>query len=108
MAHDRGAALAPRSRSAPRVVAPRNEVNVALPFGRITAEKPTNMKAGDWISLAGLVVSAVGFSVVIRELIRIAHASETGEVSHLVGRGNADSLAGGSSSPDARDRIART
>ena len=85
----------------------RNRVNVA-PLSMIRAEEPAAMRAGDWISLAGLVVSAIGFSVVIRELIRIAHASETGEVSHLVGRGNADSLAGGSSSPDARDRIART
>ena len=78
MAHDRGAALAPRSRSAPRVVAPRNEVNVALPFGRITAEKPTNMKAGDWISLAGLVIAAAGFSIVIWQLARTAKAPQPG------------------------------
>ena len=76
MAHDRGAALAPRSRSAPRVVAPRNEVNVALPFGRITAEKPTNMKAGDWISLAGLVVSVAGFSFVIWQFVLGMRAPE--------------------------------
>jgi len=76
MAHDRGAALAPRSRSAPRVVAPRNEVNVALPFGRITAEKPTNMKAGDWISLAGLVVSVAGFSFVIWQFVHGMRAPE--------------------------------
>jgi hypothetical protein len=33
-------------------------------------------EGGDWISLAGLVVSVIGFSVAIRELIRIAKASE--------------------------------
>ena len=108
MAADKGAALASRSRSAPRVVAPRNKVNVALPFSRITAEDPVKMKTGDWISLAGLVVSAVGFSVVIRELIRIAHVSEAGQVSHRVSLGKAGPLAGESSSPDARGRIART
>ncbi len=36
------------------------------------------MRVGDWISLAGLVVSVIGFSVAIRELIRIAKASEAG------------------------------
>ena len=76
MAHDKGAALAPRSRSVPRVVAPRNEVNVAFPFGRITAEKPMDMKVGDWISLAGLVVSVAGFSVVIWQFVRVARAPE--------------------------------
>jgi hypothetical protein len=58
------------------VVAPRNEVNVALPFGRITAEKPTNMKAGDWISLAGLVVSVAGFSFVIWQFVHGMRAPE--------------------------------
>jgi hypothetical protein len=76
MAGDKDTALAPRSRSAPRVVAPRNNVNVALPFSRITAEEPVNMKVGDWISLAGLVISAGGFSLVIWQLIRGAKASE--------------------------------
>jgi hypothetical protein len=38
------------------------------------------MRVGDWISLAGLVVSVIGFSVVVRELIRIAQASETGQL----------------------------
>ena len=56
MADNRGVALAPRSRSAPRVVAPRNKVNVAFPFSKITAEDPMKMKVGDWISLAGLVI----------------------------------------------------
>jgi hypothetical protein len=74
MAGDKGAGRAPRSRSAPRVVAPRNKVNVALPFSRITAEEP--MKVGDWISLAGLVISVAGFSVVIWQLTRRAKASE--------------------------------
>jgi hypothetical protein len=78
MAVDKGAALAPRSRSAPRVVAPRNKVNVALPFARITAEDPVKMKAGDWISLAGLVIAAAGFSVVIWQLARSARAPGPG------------------------------
>ena len=56
------------------------------------------MRAGDWISLAGLVVSVIGFGVVIRELIRIAHALETSQASHQVNRKEADPLAGGSSS----------
>ena len=85
-----------------------NRVNVALPLSMIRAEEPVTMRAGDWISLAGLVVSAVGFSVVIRELIRIARASEAGPVSQRVGLEKADSRAGGSSSPDAGDRISRT
>jgi hypothetical protein len=85
----------------------RNKVNVALPLSVIRAEEPVTMRAEDWISLAGLVVSAVGFSVVIRELIRIAHAPEAGQVSHRVSAEKADSLADGSSSPDAGRRIAR-
>jgi hypothetical protein len=79
----------------------RNKVNVALPLSMIRAEEPVTMRVGDWISLAGLVVSAIGFSVVIRELIRVARASEAGQVSHRVSLETADSLAGGSSSPDA-------
>lgn len=86
----------------------RNRVNVALPLSMIRAEEPAAMRAGDWISLAGLVVSAIGFSVVIRELIRIAHASEAGQVGHRVSPEQADSLAGGPSSPDAAGRISRT
>jgi hypothetical protein len=76
MAGDKGAALASRSRSAPRVVAPRNKVNVALPLGRITVGEPVKMAVGDWISLAGLVASVAGFSVVIWQLIRSTRASE--------------------------------
>jgi len=76
MAADRGTALASRSRSAPRVVAPRNKVNVALPLSRITAVEPMTMRVGDWINLAGLVISVAGFSVVIWQLIRGAKAPE--------------------------------
>ena len=50
-------------------------MNVALPFSRITAEEPVKMQVGDWISLAGLVVSVTGFSVVIWQLTRSARAS---------------------------------
>ena len=53
----------------------RNRVNVA-PLSMIRAEEPAAMRAGDWISLAGLVVSAIGFSMTIRELTRIARALE--------------------------------
>jgi hypothetical protein len=76
MAGDKGAALASRSRSAPRVVAPRNKVNVALPLGRITVAEPAKIAVGDWISVAGLVVSAAGFSVVIWQLTRSTKASQ--------------------------------
>ena len=76
MAGDKGAALVPRSRSAPRVVAPRNKVNVALPLGRIMVEEPVKMAVGDWISLVGLVVSVAGFSVVIWQFIHGTRASE--------------------------------
>jgi hypothetical protein len=76
MAEGKGTALARRSRPAQRVVSQRNKVNVALPLSMIRAEEPMAMRAGDWISLAGLVVSVIGFSVAIRELIRIAKASE--------------------------------
>ncbi len=87
MADGRGTALARRSRTAPRVVAPRNKVNVALPLSMIRAEEPMTMRVGDWISLAGLVVSVIGFSVAIRQLIRIAHASEAGQASHRANQG---------------------
>jgi hypothetical protein len=110
MADGKGAARVRRSRPAQIIGSQRtqnmgwqaNRVNVALPLSMIRAEEPVTMRVGDWISLAGLVVSAIGFSVVIRELIRIAHASEAGQVSHRVSLQKADSLAGGSSSPDAR------
>jgi hypothetical protein len=99
MADDKGAVLAPRSRSAPKVVAPRNKVNVALPFSKITVEEPMKMKVGDWISLAGLVISVIGFSVTIWQLIRTANASEADQASHRASREEADSLAD-RSSPD--------
>jgi hypothetical protein len=71
------------------------------PFSKITAEEPMKMKAGDWISLAGLVISVIGFSVAIRQLIRIANASEADQASHRANREEADSLADrSSSSPD--------
>jgi len=76
MADGKGSTLARRSRPAQKVVAPRNKVNIALPLSMIRAEEPMTMRAGDWISLAGLVVSVIGFSVAIRELINIAKASE--------------------------------
>jgi hypothetical protein len=105
MADNKGTALAPRSRSAPKVVSPRNKVNVALPFSKITAEEPMKMKVGDWISLAGLVISVIGFSVAIQQLIRIANASEADQASHRANREEADSLAGPSSSRDVGGRI---
>lgn len=76
---DKGSALARRSHSAPRVVSPRNKVNIAFPLSVIRVEEPVKMKTGDWISLAGLVVSVIGFAVAIKELIQIAqtpHAVE--------------------------------
>ena len=73
---DRSSAPARRSHSGPRVVSPRNKVNIALPLSVIRVEEPVEMRAGDWISLAGLVVSVVGFTVAIKELIRIAHTSD--------------------------------
>jgi hypothetical protein len=100
MANDKDTALTPRSRSAPRVVAPRNHVNVALPFSKITAEQPMKMKVGDWISLAGLVVSIIGFSVVIWQLIRIANASQADQASDQANREKVNSLAGPSSTSD--------
>ncbi len=60
------------------------------------------MKVGDWISLAGLVISIIGFSVVIWQLIRIAHASQADQASDRANREEADSLAGRSSSSDVR------
>jgi hypothetical protein len=105
MADDKGTALARRSRSAPKVVSQRNKVNVALPFSMIRAEEPMKMRVGDWISLAGLVISVIGFSVAIRQLIRIANASEADQASHRANREEVDSLAGRSSSSDVGSRI---
>jgi hypothetical protein len=82
MANRKSPARAPRSRSAPRVVSPRNRTNVAFPFSRFTVEEPVKMTVGDWISLAGLVVSVIGFSVVIWQHIRVVKASEGDQASH--------------------------
>ena len=86
MAHGNSAAPVRRSRSVPRSAPQVIKANVATlaPFSVIRTKEPVTMRAGDWISLADLVVSVIGFSVVIRELIRIAHASETGQARHQV------------------------
>ena len=81
MADSKGAAPARRSRPAPRVVSPRNKVNIALPLSMIRAGEPRTIRAGDWISLAGVAVTAIGFSVAIRGLNRIAHALEAEQAS---------------------------
>jgi hypothetical protein len=82
MANRTSTTRAPRSRSAPQVVSPRNRTNVALPlsFSQFTTEEPA-MKARDWISLAGLVVSVIGFSVVIWQHTRAANAREENQAS---------------------------
>jgi hypothetical protein len=82
MTNHKGTARGPRSHAGPRVVAPRNSVNVALPFSRILTEKPMKMTAGDWISLAGLGVSAIGFGIAIWQLARAANAAETAGQGH--------------------------
>ena len=105
MADGKGTALARRSRSAPKVVSPRNKVTVAFPFSNIAGQEPAEMRVGDWISLAGLVISVTGFSVVIRQLIRIANALEADQASRRANREDADPLAGRSSSADAGNRI---
>ena len=69
MADGKGSMLARRSRPAQKVVAPRNKVNIALPLSIIRAEEPMTMRVGDWISLAGLVVSAIcGLSGPMRDV----------------------------------------
>ena len=100
MARGKSAAPRRRSRSAPRGSTQVIKARVATlaPLSVIRTEEPVTMRAGDWISLAGLVVSVIGFSVVIRELIRIADASETSQVSHQVNLKETDPLAEGSSS----------
>ena len=40
----RGSALARRSHPAPRVVSPRNKVNIALPLSMIRVEEPVKMR----------------------------------------------------------------
>ena len=115
---DKGTALARRSLPTHRAVSRsernkshsgRNKVNVALPFSIITAGEPVKMTVGDWVGLAGLVTSVIGFSVVIRQLIRIANASEAGQASGMQYRKEAESLAGQSSASDTgRLRAGRT
>jgi hypothetical protein len=72
----------------------RNKVNVALPFSIITTEEPTRLKVGDWSGLAGLVISIIGFGVVIRQLIRIANAAEAVQASDRTNRQETYSRAG--------------
>jgi hypothetical protein len=83
MADRKSTARAPRSRSAPRDVSMRNRTNVALPlsFSRFTTDEPA-MAVGGWISLAGLVISVIGFSVVIWQFTRAANAREENQASH--------------------------
>ena len=104
MADDKGIALARRSRSAPKAmrISPRNKVNVALPLSMIRADEPVKMRVGDWISVAGLVITVIGFGVAIRQLSRIADALEPDQASHRASREERESLAGGSSSADVR------
>jgi hypothetical protein len=66
-------------------VSPRNKTNVALPFAKFTVQEPVEMTVGDWISLAGLVVSVIGFSVVIWQSIRTADAAKADRASHQAG-----------------------
>jgi len=100
MAEGKGTPRARRSRPVQALVSQGNRVNLALPFSMIRADEPAAIRATDWISLAGLVVSVVGFSVVIKELIRVARAAEGGQASHQVSPEQTASLSGGSASPD--------
>jgi hypothetical protein len=107
---DKRIALTRRSHPAGRFV-PRNEtskshsgsnkVNVALPFSIITVKEPMKMTAGDWVGLAGLVTSVIGFSAVIRQLNRIANASEADQERGRAKHKETDPLGGKSSSPAA-------
>ena len=95
---DKDTGLARHPHSVPRVVSPRTKVTVALPLSVIRTGESAAMRPRDWISVAGVAVSAVGFTVVARRLARIADALEAGQA----GRGanqEAASLAGGSWSP---------
>jgi hypothetical protein len=85
MANRKSTVRAPRSLSAPQVVSPRNRTNVAFPlsFSRFTTEEPA-MTVRDWISLAGLAVSVIGFSVVIWQFTRAANTREDNQASHRV------------------------
>ncbi len=85
MASRKSTSGALRPGSAPQVVSPRNRTNVALPlsFSRFTTQEPA-MTAGDWISLAELVVSVIGFSVVIWQATRAGNGREANQASHRV------------------------
>jgi hypothetical protein len=52
-----------------------------LSFSRFGTEEPA-MTVRDWTSLAGLIVSVIGFSVVIWQLTRAANAREEHQASH--------------------------
>lgn len=71
MADHKNSRRALRPRSAPKVVSPRNNVNVSLPFSKLTIQEPERTTARDWISLAGLVISVIGFGVVIWRSARL-------------------------------------
>jgi hypothetical protein len=94
MAHGKSVAPVRRSRWTPRNSSQVIKANVATlaPLSVIRTQEPVTRRAGDWISLAGLVVSVIGFSVVIRELKCIAHASKTGLARHQVNLKEADRL----------------
>ena len=83
MANGKSTAREPGTRSAPQVVSPRNRTNVALPlsFARFTTQEPA-MTMRDWISVAGLVASVIGFSVVIWQSTRAANARQERQASH--------------------------
>jgi hypothetical protein len=84
MADSKGTARARRPGAAPRIVAPRNnKVTFALPLSMIRTGEPADRKAGDWFGLAAVAVSAIGFGVVIAELIRIARALEADQASRV-------------------------
>ena len=92
MADGKSTARIRRSRPVQALVSQGNRVNLALPFSVIRAEEPAAIRATDWISLAGLTVSVVGFSVVIKELIRLARAAEYAQVSRRISPEQAASL----------------
>jgi hypothetical protein len=98
---DNGAAPARRLRPVRKVVlhsdrsrphSGGNSVNVALPFSSITAGAPAKIRERDWVSVAGLMTSIIGFSIVIRQLIRIAKASEARQAFDRANRNEPDSV----------------
>src|ERR1700750_739429 len=106
MADGKGSMLGRRSRPTQKVVAARNKGHTALPLSMIKAEEPMTMRTGDWISLAGLVVSVIGFSVTIRQLIRIAQASEADHAGPRAPPGLGSGPREPSSEPSAHDSTA--